>query len=75
MAYVRPNFKSKKKLKEAIKANEPVFIFQPNADVTGFDLQEGPREESVEGPHYPEPHRWYARVKYDEDFKVTKVIS
>jgi len=29
---------------------------------------------TIEGPHFPEPHRWYARVKV-RDGMVEKVLS
>ena len=67
--YVSPNFKSKKQLREAVKAGQPVEVFQPGpfpGQLNG--------EVSVEGPHYPEPHRWYARVRI-EDGRVVKVVS
>ena len=65
--YVTPNFKTKKALKEAVKAGERVFVFSP-----GPFLAKNNGTESVEGPHYPEPHRWYAQVEV-EDGEVTKV--
>ena len=38
-----------------------------------FEKQEPTDGEfSVEGPHYPEPHRWYARVTLKNGI-VTKV--
>ena len=50
-----------------------VEVYQPNSDITGFN---GTRngQVSVEGPHYPEPHRWYARVEV-VDGLVKRVIS
>lgn len=61
--YVDPNFKTKKALKEAIKKGERITIFQPN------DMFGNPKASptysgnaTVEGPHYPEPHRWYGNV-------------
>jgi hypothetical protein len=55
--YVSPNFKSKKALKEALTAGQPVTVFSPGP----FPCpQDG--AVFVEGPHYPEPHRWYAVV-------------
>ena len=66
--YVNPNFKTKKALKEAMKNGERVVVWQPgpfqNACLNG--------KVAVEGPHYPEPHRWYASVKI-ENGKVVKV--
>lgn len=55
MAYVRPNFRTKKALREALKASQVVEVFQPglgNVPTNG--------RITLEGPHYPEPHKWYA---------------
>ena len=70
MAYSYTNFKTKKAFKEAHKAarelNRYLKIYQPNADITGHFFHED-KEEVVEGPHYPEPHKWYARVRVKKD--------
>lgn len=60
MAYVQPNFKTKKELKEALSRGDRVDVFQPNGDLTGVS---SPVNGTVflEGPHYPEPHKWYAQ--------------
>lgn len=55
--YVTPNFKSKKALKEAVAAGQRVEVFSPGP----FPCNQN-GSECVEGPHYPEPHRWYATV-------------
>lgn len=55
--YVRPNFKTKKALKEAVAKGDKVEVFSPGpfpAPTEG--------EVAVEGPHYPKPHTWYATV-------------
>lgn len=52
--YVSPNFKSKKALKEALKAGQTVTVFSPGS----FPCPQSGKV-CVEGPHYPEPHRWY----------------
>lgn len=65
--YVSPNFKSKKALRDAVAAGRPVSVFAPGlgeAPTTG--------KAYVEGPHYPEPHRWYAAVDV-VDGKVVRV--
>ena len=67
MAYVDPNFKTKKALKEAVNAGDYVMVFSPGLDPVP---QNG--EVSIEGPHYPKPHTWYARVTV-ENGKVIKV--
>lgn len=55
--YTTPNFKTKKALKEAVAAGEQVTFYQPGP-FGGNEPKNG--RISVEGPHYPEPHRWYA---------------
>lgn len=55
--YVSPNFKSKKALKEAVANGEHVTVYSPGP----FPANENGTE-FVEGPHYPEPHKWYAQV-------------
>jgi hypothetical protein len=61
--YATIDFKSKKALKEAVAAGQQVTIFQPN-DVFG-NPKASPDfsgEASLEGPHFPKPHSWYATV-------------
>lgn len=67
--YVDPNFPTKAALKRAVAAGEDVFVFSPGP----FPC---PTEGKVtlEGPHYPKPHSWYASVLVSEG-KVTKVLS
>lgn len=68
--YVMPNFKTKKALREAVQAGKRVVVFAP-----GLGSPSVPHD-TVEGPHYPEPHRWYARVETVRDggeVVVTKV--
>jgi hypothetical protein len=67
--YVDPNFKTKSALKTAIKNGEHVAVFSPGPFPA---KQDG--VETVEGPHYPQPHSWYARVQV-QDGKVIKVLS
>jgi len=54
--YTTHNYKTKKALKEAVKSGERVGVFQPGPFGSGFT--DG--HVALEGPHYPEPHRWYA---------------
>lgn len=62
MSYTVTNFKTKKALKNAIKDYEAgakeVRCFQPGL---GPDLSNYTGTVFLEGPHYPEPHRWYAQ--------------
>lgn len=55
MAYVTPNFKTKKQLKEALASGKYVSVYQP-----GLGTVPTNGTIALEGPHYPEPHRWYA---------------
>jgi hypothetical protein len=56
--YTDFNFKTKKALKEAVAQGKQVTVYQPGGMFPG--TKDG--RESVEGPHYPAPHTWYARV-------------
>jgi hypothetical protein len=69
MAYVDPNFSTKKALKEAVKEGKMVAVFSPGPFGCNQD-----GTEYVEGPHFPKPHRWYATVTVVGGM-VTKVTS
>jgi hypothetical protein len=56
MAYVDPNFKSKKALKDAVASGATLRPYNPGGM---FPVPSNGRI-TLEGPHYPEPHRWYA---------------
>ena len=56
MAYTEKNFKTKKALKEAMKTGEVVRVYQPGP--FGQSVQDG--RVTLEGPHYPAAHSWYA---------------
>ena len=62
--YTETNFKSKKALKEAIAKGDKVRVYQPN-DMFGVTSKVaiGEHQVSLEGPHYPEAHRWYGTGK------------
>lgn len=62
MAYTVKNYRTKKAVREALAAGEVVEIFQPNGDLTGVTVPDNGTV-YLEGPHYPEPHRWYATGK------------
>lgn len=75
--YTHINFKTKKQLRERVahyvnaKAGHDkgcldpdslrVTVFQPNGDLTGTVAPESGKV-YLEGPHYPEPHTWYAEA-------------
>lgn len=56
--YTDVNFKTKKALHEAVASGRKIGYYQPGLGAT-------PRDGiiTLEGPHYPEPHRWYALAK------------
>lgn len=77
--YTSKNFRTKKALKQAVDAwnaevkagkagaprttenphpANPVTLYAPGL---GEPIHNG--TETVEGPHFPEPHRWYAQVE------------
>jgi len=58
MAYTEINFKTKKALKEAVKNGEKIRVYQPGP--FGSKVHDG--MVVLEGPHYPQPHRWQAQV-------------
>jgi hypothetical protein len=69
--YSEVNYKSKKAMKEAIAANgDAGGVYNPG-------LGEEPPTNGVvalEGPHYPQPHTWYARVQL-KDGLIVKVLQ
>lgn len=67
MTYVRPNFKTKKALKEAVAAKQDVTVFEP-----GLGTAPTNGTAFIEGPHFPQPHTWYAEVTV-KDGVVIKV--
>lgn len=66
--YTDVNYKTKKALIAAIANGEKVGVYQPNNMFGGGPPTEG--EHSVEGPHYPEPHKWYARVTLKDGYII-----
>lgn len=66
--YVEPNFPTKKALKEALSSGSKVTVFQAGL---GHVPQNGPVY--LSGPHYPQPHRWYAQGTM-RDGKLVEVL-
>jgi hypothetical protein len=68
--YTDINFKTKKALKEAFAAGEELTTYQAGgifpATLNGTV--------TIEGPHYPAPHRWYVRVQV-KDGVIVKVLA
>lgn len=74
MAYAEKNFKTKKALKEAVQKwksgeGEPVGAYSPGP----WPLTPG--RTTIEGPHYPEPHKWGASCKIEEDGYGIMIIT
>lgn len=67
--YTDVNFKSKKALKEAVAAGRKITYHQPNGDIFGTVPPENGNI-VLEGPHYPEPHRWYAEATVKDGYIV-----
>lgn len=56
--YTFTNFRTKKALKLAVAEGQKIRVYQPGP-FGGNEPTDG--EVTLEGPHYPEPHRWYAK--------------
>jgi hypothetical protein len=63
--YTSKDFKTKKAFKEAVAKGEKITLYAPGLGtpaVNGTDF--------VEGPHYPKPHTWYAKVLVKDGYVV-----
>ena len=67
--YTDKNYRTKKALKEAVKNGDQVTVYQPGP--FGGNVPADGRV-ALEGPHYPEPHKWYASATL-KDGVVVKV--
>lgn len=63
--YTEINFKTKKAFKEAVATGRKIRLFAPGL---GSPKQNG--TEYVEGPHYPQPHTWYAQVTVQDGYVI-----
>jgi len=70
MAYVDPDYKSKKEFKEAVAKGVPHYPYNPS----GLFPEPQDGTTVIEGPHFPKPHKWYARVRVEKGI-VTKILS
>ena len=66
MSYVYPDYKTKKAFREAVDAGVKHKTYNHGGmfptSQNGTDV--------IEGPHYPQPHRWYASVSVVEGIVV-----
>ncbi len=63
--YTTINFKTKKQLKKAVANGDKITIYAPKL---GIPTANG--VEYLEGPHYPEAHKWYAQVEMKDGFII-----
>lgn len=68
--YADTNPKSKKELKRQVADGELVHAYQPGGMFPG--TTDG--EAFIEGPHYPKPHSFYAKVLV-KDKRIVKVLG
>jgi hypothetical protein len=55
--YTEHNYKTKKALREAVAGGKTIRVWQPGPFPAATD-----GVVVIEGPQYPEPHRWYAQA-------------
>jgi hypothetical protein len=63
--YATTNFNSKKSFKDAVNNGQKIGLYAP-----GMGTPASNGRETVEGPHYPEPHKWYAEVEMKDGIVV-----
>ena len=63
--YTDKNFRTKKELKEAVLSGHcTVRVYQPNDMFRVTErISQGKHTVTLEGPHYPEAHRWYGTAE------------
>lgn len=59
MSYVDPDYKTKKDFITAVKSGIKHRTYNPS----GMFPTEQNGDDTIEGPHYPKPHKWYSAVK------------
>ena len=69
--YTVIDYRSKKALKEAVVSGKEVRVYQPN-DMFGTmeRVGKGTHDITLEGPHYPKPHTWYAQATITDGIVV-----
>lgn len=67
MAYTSTNFKSKRELKEAVAQGKLISVYNPGL---GGTIDPNSQCVFLEGPHYPQPHKWYAQAQLKNGFIV-----
>jgi hypothetical protein len=64
--YVSPNFKTKKDLKAAVESGKRLEPYNPS----GMFPAPTNGQVVIEGPHYPQAHKWYANCKVENGIIV-----
>lgn len=67
MAYVDPNYKTKKEFITAVKAGKLHTTYNPSGMFP--TCQNG--NDVIEGPHYPQAHKWYATAHVQNGIVTT----
>lgn len=70
MAYTNIDFKTKKELREAVKAGQKVTV---QRDAFGGSGCYRPGKAAISGPQYPKAHTWHADCDVNEEGVITKV--
>lgn len=65
--YTSTNFKTKKALKEALAVGKKISVYQPGP-FGGNEPSDG--KVTLEGPHYPAAHTWYAQATLKDGYIV-----
>ena len=65
--YAVGNPKTKKQLKQWVADGKQVEAYQPG----GIFPSQTDGQAVIEGPHYPQPHRWYAQVTLKDSIIVS----
>lgn len=69
--YTVTNYKSGKALKDDFKAGKQIAVYDNSMFSTGAPVN---GRVSLEGPHYPQPHKWYLSVDV-RDGVITKIYK
>ena len=67
MSYVSPNYKTKKDFILAVKSGKRHETYNPS----GMFPTPKNGSDTVEGPHYPQAHKWYAAVQVKDGVVVS----
>jgi hypothetical protein len=68
--YTNIDFRTKKAVKQAVKDGQKITVYQH----AGIGQVPTDGEVSLEGPHFPKPHTWYATAIL-KDGVIVKVLE